>query len=134
MTRALGVPHTVGPAPDTVVVPPESRVFVVAGIARPERFFGDVESAGWNVVGTLAFRDHHRYKQADITRIGEAARGSAAAIVLTTEKDAVRLERCDLSSVPIAAVPLVVGIEPADAFREWLMARLRRFNPQGRAR
>jgi tetraacyldisaccharide 4'-kinase len=132
MTHTLGAPHTVGPTPDTVVVPPESRVFVVAGIARPERFFGDVESAGWNVVGTLAFRDHYRYRQSDIAKIGAAARGAAAAIVLTTEKDAVRMERCDLNSVPIAAVPLVVGIEPADAFRAWLLARLAQLDPQSR--
>ena len=47
-----------------------------------------------------------------------------AAIVLTTEKDAVRLTACDLGDLPIAAVPLVVGIEPADPFRDWLLARL----------
>jgi len=26
--------------------------------------------------------------------------------------------------MPIAAVPLVVGIEPADAFRDWLIERV----------
>ena len=31
-----------------------------------------------------------------------------------------RLEACDLGELPVAAVPLVVGIEPADAFRDWL--------------
>jgi hypothetical protein len=45
---------------------------------------------------------------------------------LTTEKDAVRLERCDLSGLPIAAVPLIVGIEPADRFRTWLLESLDR--------
>jgi hypothetical protein len=48
-----------------------------------------------------------------------------AAIVLTTEKDAIRLTACDLGDLPIAAVPLVVGVEPADRFRDWLLGRLR---------
>jgi len=124
VTRVLGAPHTVSSTPEPVVVPPQSRVFAVAGIARPERFFSDIDSAGWNIVGEMGFRDHHRFTQADVKRIREAARSAAAAIVLTTDKDAVRFESCDISELPMAAVPLLVGVEPADAFREWLLARV----------
>ena len=123
VTRALGSPRTV--AGESVVVPPQARVFVAAGIARPERFFADVESTGWQVVGTLAFRDHHRFTPRDIDRIRREARATAAAIVLTTEKDAVRLESCALGDLPIAWVPLLFGVEPADPFRAWLLTRLR---------
>jgi tetraacyldisaccharide-1-P 4'-kinase len=73
----------------------------------------------------MGFRDHHYFTQSDIGRIEKAARGAAAAIILTTEKDAVRLEACDLTGLPFAAVPLLVGIEPADAFRDWLLGRIR---------
>lgn len=125
VARALGAPRRVGGDRDSVVVPTESRVFAVAGIARPERFFSDVESAGWRLVGSMGFRDHHRYRPGDVARIAAAARSAAAAIVLTTEKDAVRFEACQLGDLPIAAVPLIVGIEPLDAFRAWLFERLR---------
>ena len=47
-----------------------------------------------------------------------------AAIVLTTEKDRVRLAACDLRGIPLAAVPLTVTIDPADAFANWLMGRI----------
>jgi tetraacyldisaccharide 4'-kinase len=124
VTHALGAPHTIGCNPDSVVVPPQARVFTVAAIARPERFFSDVASAGWTVVGTMSFRDHHRFTASDVTRIAAGARSAAAAIILTTEKDAVRLEACDLGAVPIAAVPLMVGVEPPDKFRGWLLDRL----------
>jgi hypothetical protein len=30
-----------------------------------------------------------------------------------------------LTGLPFAAVPLLVGIEPADAFRDWLLGRIR---------
>ncbi len=45
--------------------------------------------------------------------------------MLTTDKDAVRLGACDLGGLPVASVPLHVGVEPAEAFRDWLMDRLR---------
>jgi len=118
VTPPLGAPRTVSKVPESVVVPSQSRVFAVAAIAQPDRFFSDVSTAGWHLVGTMGFRDHRYFTQADIKRIDKAARAAAAAIILTTEKDAVRLETCDLTGLPFAAVPLVVGIEPADAFRE----------------
>jgi len=122
-TRTAGAPRTV-PARDTVVVPTGARVFAVAGIARPERFYADLTSVGWQVVDTMTFRDHYRYRARDVARIASAARSAAAAIVLTTDKDAVRFEACALGDLPLAAVPLVAGVEPADAFRAWLLARV----------
>ena len=125
VTRVLGAPRTISNTPESVVVPPQARVFAVAAIAQSERFFSDVAAAGWHLVGSMSFRDHHYFTQSDIKRIEKAARASAAAIILITEKDAVRLEACDLTGLPFAAVPLIVGIEPAERFREWLLARVR---------
>ena len=129
MTRTLGAPRTISNVPESVVVPSQSRVFAVAAIAQPERFFSDVAAAGWHLVGSMGFRDHHYFTQSDIRRIDKAARAAAAAIILTTEKDAVRLEACDLAGLPFAAVPLIVGIEPAEGFRDWLLARIQHQAP-----
>jgi tetraacyldisaccharide 4'-kinase len=123
VTRALGAPHLVANG-DSVVVPAESRVFAVAGIARPERFIADLASVGWQVVGSLTFRDHYQYGARDVDRIAAAAKAVSAAIILTTEKDAVRLAGLELRALPFAAVPLEIGVEPADAFRDWLLERL----------
>jgi tetraacyldisaccharide 4'-kinase len=109
---------------DTVVVPNESRVFAFAGIARPERFFSDLTSAGWNVVGTKAFHDHHRFSAGDIARLSAAAKKAGAAIVLTTDKDAVRLPASAMK-MPLASVPLVSTVEPAGEFRAWLLGQIR---------
>jgi tetraacyldisaccharide 4'-kinase len=59
VARAIGAPRRITGARDSVVVPPASRVFVVAGIARPDRFVADVASAGWEISGALEFRDHY---------------------------------------------------------------------------
>jgi tetraacyldisaccharide 4'-kinase len=122
-TRTIGPPRMIATG-DSVVVPTDDPVFAVAGIARPERFFSDIASAGWRVAGTLAFRDHHRFDAHDVDRIRAAAVGTRASIILTTEKDRVRLAACDLRGLPLAAVPLTLAIDPADRFASWLMGRI----------
>ena len=101
-----------GPAPDR-------PAFAFAGIARPERFFGDLEAAGWKLTGRRSFGDHHHFSDREVEEVARAAKSSGAEVILTTEKDMVRLPaRSD-----IVAVPLEVAIEPA--FAEWLAGRLR---------
>jgi tetraacyldisaccharide 4'-kinase len=123
ITRSLLPPRMVDSG-DTVVVPNESRVFAFAGIARPERFFSDLTSAGWNVVGTKSFHDHHRFSKGDVARVAAAAKKAGAAIVLTTDKDAVRLPAAPMK-MPLASVPLVSTVEPAGEFRAWLLGQIR---------
>jgi tetraacyldisaccharide 4'-kinase len=96
----------------------------VAGIAGPERFFGDVRAAGFDLVHTLVFRDHHRYAPRDAARIQAAARTARAQAILTTEKDGVRLQAWLPFEPPLATVPLTLGVEPADQFRAFLADRL----------
>jgi len=123
VSRALGGPRWITPG-QSGVVPTRDPVFAVAGIARPQRFFDDVAKAGWRVAGTLEFGDHHRFAQKDVDRIAKAARAQSSAVVLTTEKDAVRFAALDLDGLPIAAVPLQVTIEPPE-FGDWLPERVR---------
>jgi tetraacyldisaccharide 4'-kinase len=101
-----------------------ASVFGVSGIARPERFFAAVRAGGWTLAGELRFRDHHRYSSRDVARIEESARKAAAAAVLTTAKDAVRLEPLGPFALPVAWLPVELHVEPADAFRAWLAGRL----------
>lgn len=63
---------------------------VVAGIARPERFFSAVRSRGIPCARTVAFPDHHRWKPSDVRLLLETMRNTGARWILTTEKDAVR--------------------------------------------
>ena len=122
VVRSLGTPHKVSSVP--VSVPPGSRLFAVTGIGRPERFHQDLSATGWQVTGSLAFRDHHRFSRGDVARIEAAAAAAGADVIVTTEKDAVRLEGYGTERVPVIVVPLAARVEPADAFRSWLIARL----------
>jgi tetraacyldisaccharide 4'-kinase len=118
--RKLGMPCLIAGAG---VVATADRVLAVAGIAHPERFFADLAAAGWNVVGTSTFPDHHQFTSRDVERLTAAAR-AADAIIMTTEKDAVRLAAHELGTLVVAVVPLTVSIEPAPLFAAWLRRRL----------
>ena len=99
-------------------------VFAAAGIGRPERFFDDLRSAGLRVAGTMAFRDHHRFDAGDVARISAAALAAGATTVVTTCKDAVKLDATRFLPLSCLAIPLRTTIEPGTAFEGWLDERL----------
>jgi tetraacyldisaccharide 4'-kinase len=66
------------------------RVVAFAGIANNAQFFETLREAGAEVAATREFPDHHRYKPGDIP---------AGEILVTTEKDAVKLDRDDIIAV-----------------------------------
>ena len=119
--RTIGRPRWMNSG-EAVSIGPADRILAVAGIARPDRFFADLEAANAKPHATLVFRDHHPYTDADIARISRTARAAGATIVLTTGKDAVRLSARRLGDLQVAAVPLTATIEPS--FAGWLLARL----------
>ena len=125
--RALGVPYLIGPdgaAGKVVTVSSVAPAFAFSAIARPAQFVASLTAAGWRVVGSHAFRDHHLFTRPDVERIVASARASGATMILTTEKDAVRIECHDFGGLPVAAVPLTVTIEDASRFGPWLSGRL----------
>jgi tetraacyldisaccharide 4'-kinase len=95
----------------------------VAGIASPHRFFEALKAADWNVVQTMAFKDHHRYTVADLAAIDAKAKSANAEVVFTTDKDAVRLEALSLP-LSVCRVPLIVEFDPPDALMASVMAIL----------
>jgi tetraacyldisaccharide 4'-kinase len=81
-------------------------VFAMAGIGRPEKFFRMLEALGARVIGTRAFADHHRYTLLEIEAVKRIA-ANAGALLVTTEKDFVRIEpkrRDGILPVPVHAV------------------------------
>lgn len=105
---------------------PLGAVFGVAALGDPAQFFAGLRDAGWNVAGTIAYGDHHRYTARDIAVIADAARATGANLVLTTEKDAVRLET--LGELPFTwlAVPLTLELDPKDTLFATIEAALTR--------
>ncbi len=99
-------------------------VLAVAGIASPARFFRDLRETGWSVADTMAYRDHHRFTRGDVDRMVANARKAEAAMIVTTEKDYVRLQPFAPLPVPIVFVALSLRPEPFDRFRAWIGSEL----------
>ncbi len=125
VTRSIGAPRRVGGDRDSVVVPSNSRVFV----GHRHRAAGAFHRG--HPVGRLGHlrRDRiprsppvHRARRAADCRRGQGGRvddraddgeGRGAASAPATS-----------ASCLIASVPLMVGVEPADAFQRWLLERI----------
>ena len=103
---------------------PPRRVFAVAGIARPQRFFADVRAAGHDVAGQRAFADHHRFSARDVGRLVRDARAAGAEALITTEKDYVRLLPFRPFAMPVVRVALTMEPDPLPEFRRWLAGEL----------
>jgi tetraacyldisaccharide 4'-kinase len=80
------------------------RVFAFAGLADNRQFFSMLTDCGAQIAGTLEFPDHHPYSIGDVEAIRRAARNSGAGVIVTTEKDAVKVRQPDIIAVPIEFV------------------------------
>lgn len=92
------------------------RVVAVSGIGNPESFRRLLEAQGTTLLEHYNFPDHYRYGREDIQRVTETAKRLMADRIITTEKDAVKLE----SFKTIGASPALHGIWAARIGLEWL--------------
>jgi len=105
---------------DGVPAAPPARAFLLAAIARPDRFAADVAGCGVEVVGRSFFRDHHRFRADELGSVAGRARAAGAQAIVTTAKDAVRLE----GRWPFEPAALVMAIAADIADEGRLRARL----------
>lgn len=68
------------------------KVLAFAGIADPGSFFAGLRDEGLELVRCLSFPDHVVYNRERCDEIAEAVRTSGADVLVTTEKDGVKLK------------------------------------------
>ncbi len=102
------------------------RVLAVSGLANPAAFHAMLRAIGADLVGTFEYPDHHRYSEADCREIAAAAQ--TADLIVTTEKDLVKLERFPFPCDSLYALRLELTMPEADAHAldELIRSRLRR--------
>lgn len=69
----------------------QRNVLAFTGIAQPESFFDSLKIHNHNIVKKIEFSDHHAYSQEDFQKIINEAKISGADLIVTTEKDMVKL-------------------------------------------
>jgi tetraacyldisaccharide 4'-kinase len=105
------------------------KVIALSGIADPDSFLKTLEEAGAVIIKTITYPDHYWYTRPDIDGIVEQAKNEAVELVVTTEKDAVKLwpYQGALSGITILALPIEVVTEDLS---ELLGERLGTFGPK----
>ncbi|HET9529069.1 MAG TPA: tetraacyldisaccharide 4'-kinase, partial [Blastocatellia bacterium] len=91
------------------------NVALMCGIGNPAAFSEDILQTGMNITGENFFADHHAFTQEDLDRVMESAREQGADAIITTGKDAVRLEGLSHGDIPIYAAEL--GIQSDDEIK-----------------
>lgn len=78
------------------------KVLLLTGIAQPQYLLEHTRQLGAEVV-PLSFSDHHAFTENDILNIESLFRNHHCDLILTTEKDAVRLREC--AYIPKQLIP-----------------------------
>ncbi len=113
-------------SPDGAPAAPPARAFLLAAIARPERFERDVVGCGVAVAGRAFFRDHHRFRPEDLAQVATDARAAGATAIATTAKDAVRLEGAPALGLPVLVLAIAADVADEARLRARLLAVARR--------
>ncbi|HET7451861.1 MAG TPA: tetraacyldisaccharide 4'-kinase [Thermoanaerobaculia bacterium] len=86
-------------------------------VGNPASFRETLAEAGANVADFAAFRDHHDYSDADVRKLEKRAARAGASVLLTTEKDAVKI-------AGPTRIPLLAARIEAEIFEPGLPERI----------
>jgi tetraacyldisaccharide 4'-kinase len=68
-----------------------ATVIAFSGIARPASFLAMLGSLGAIIAEACTYPDHYEYRESDLAEVSQKAADFRASMIVTTEKDAVRL-------------------------------------------
>lgn len=107
------------------------RVVAVSGLANPAGFYRMLRGLEADLVGVLEYPDHHVYTPGDWQNIVAATRDGA--VVVTSEKDLVKLERFPFERDSLYALRLEVAMDLDDETRLLAMIIGERDRPRAAA-
>ena len=86
------------------------RVAALSGIAAPDSFEAFLRSLGVQIVYNQRFLDHHRFTDAELEHFFKQAAKHDVDMILTTEKDAVRIPEKFAQAIPFYFLRLEIKI------------------------
>lgn len=107
----FGSKQPLAPSPD-LLLRLRRPVFAFCALGQPESFWQTLEQMGARVIGRRSFRDHHRYRPADLEGLQREGRAAGAECLVTTEKDAMNLPAGPpMSPLGVAVIGIEMRIE-----------------------
>lgn len=101
-----------------------ARIAAFSGIASPESFEAMLRGFGAEIRYNQRFLDHHRFLREEITELYERAGELDLDMIVTTEKDAVRLFDDIKASIPVYYLRLEIDILSGEEDFEGAAARI----------
>jgi len=98
------------------------RVAAFCAIGAPHHFFDMLEQNGAELVLRKRFRDHHHYSRADLAELEIKAQNSGAHLLITTEKDSVKIGDFPFE-LPLQVASVELKLKEEDAFFQFLLDR-----------
>ena len=92
----------------------DKKILAFTAIAAPEKFQATLKAMGARIIKFLAFPDHYFYKERDVQKIAGAAKREAAEMIVTTEKDGVKLVACEEFYRNIHVLSIGLRIDPGE--------------------
>lgn len=89
----------------------QKKVFLFSGVGNPFSFEKTVKDLGLEVASYQKYPDHYRYSQRDIEILVDEALSKEASILITTQKDAIRLQKMNLKFDNVKILVLVVKVK-----------------------
>lgn len=89
----------------------EKKAHFFCGLGNPSGFFRTAIEAGFVETGRTIFPDHYPYQKTDLLNLEEKAKAESAQVLLTTEKDGIKLKKFEKSSIPIWQLGIEVSFE-----------------------
>lgn len=101
----------------------EQETLALCGIANPDSFIATLRSIGVSVTSKAFFPDHHDYTHDEI----EAMKKSGTDVIVTTEKDGVKLKRhAHLLNVPVLALRVEAVFRDPEQLMDCIIPILKR--------
>jgi tetraacyldisaccharide 4'-kinase len=96
------------------------KIFAFCGIGNPDSFLKMLTDLGADIAEAIVFRDHFNYTAEDIKKIGEKSKRLGVKFIVTTEKDAVKIESFLAPNIELLALRIeILFREPPTVWEQY---------------
>jgi tetraacyldisaccharide 4'-kinase len=122
--RPSGIKHLFSGIARSLEIMNGCSAVLFCGIARPENFRLSVEACGIKVKDLFGFPDHHIYTTAEIESVIASFQKHSADVILTTEKDSVRLLEFEhlLMKLPVSVLTMDAAVHQQNEWKQYLLS------------
>jgi tetraacyldisaccharide 4'-kinase len=95
-----------------------------AGIGHPEQFFSLLKESQFCIPESYTFKDHHRYTAEDVTRLKSRCQRTGIEAMITTEKDAEKLNVLDFEPLKLLVARLEFEFDNPESLLQLILNRI----------